>query len=85
MQEVDAVSLQMSAARQVMIFMVQKRNKRGGKEKVQLTIHRNASGSGNVSCHIFILADAQLNIMNKELEGVKYYLLTDWWWTEKTH
>lgn len=75
----------MSAARQVMIFMVQKRNKRGEKEKVQLTIHQNASGSGNVSCHIFILADAQLNIMNKELEGVKYYLLTDWWWKEKTH
>ena len=42
------------------------------KEGVQLTIKRNASGSGNAKCHIFILSDAQLNIVNKELESVTY-------------
>ena len=42
------------------------------KEGVQLTIKRNTSGSGNAKCHIFILSDAQLNIVNKELESVTY-------------
>ena len=35
---------------------------------VQLSIKRNTSGSGNAKCNIFILADAQINIVNKELE-----------------
>ena len=42
------------------------------KEGVQLTINRTATGSGNVKCHIFILSDAQFNIVNKELESVTY-------------
>ena len=39
---------------------------------VQPAINRKASGSGNVKCHIFILSDAQLNIINRELESVTY-------------
>ena len=41
-------------------------------EGVQLAIDKKASDSGNIKCHIFILSDAQLNIMNKELESVTY-------------
>ena len=40
------------------------------KEGVQLSIKRNTSG--NVKCNIFILSDAQINIVNKELESVTY-------------
>ena len=42
------------------------------KEGAQLAINRKASGSGNVKCHIFILSDAQLNIINRELASVTY-------------
>ena len=39
------------------------------KEGVHLMIKRNTSGSGNAKCNIFILADAHINIVNKELES----------------
>ena len=42
------------------------------KEGVQLSINRNPSGSGNAKFNIFILSDAQINIVNKELESVTY-------------
>ena len=42
------------------------------KDGVYLSINRTASGSGSVKCHIFILADAQFNILNKELESMTY-------------
>ena len=42
------------------------------KEGVQLAINRKVSGLGNVKCHIFIPLDAQLNIINPELESVTY-------------
>ena len=42
------------------------------KDGVHLAINRKGSGSGNVKCHIFILSDAQLNIVNRELESVTY-------------
>ena len=42
------------------------------KEGVQLSIKRNTSGSGNAKCNIFIFSDAQINIVNKELESVTY-------------
>lgn len=42
------------------------------KHGVQLTINRTTSGSGNVKRHIFILLDAQFNIVNKELGSVTY-------------
>ena len=41
-------------------------------EGVQLTINRKASGSGNVKCHILILSDAELNIINHGLESMTY-------------
>ena len=42
------------------------------KEGVQFAINRKVSGLGNVKCHIFIPLDAQLNIINPELESVNY-------------
>ena len=39
---------------------------------VQLEIERDAKGSGTVNCHVFIISDAQLNIMNRQLESVQY-------------
>ena len=42
------------------------------KDGVQLTLNRKVSGSENVKCHIFILSDAQFNIINRELESVTY-------------
>ncbi|PFX32995.1 hypothetical protein AWC38_SpisGene2097 [Stylophora pistillata] len=42
------------------------------KDGVHLANNRKGSGSGNVKCHIFILSDAQLNIVNRELESVTY-------------
>ena len=42
------------------------------KEGVQLAINRKVSGSENVKYNIFILSDAQLNIINRELESVTY-------------
>ena len=42
------------------------------KDRVQLTINRKVSGSENVKCNIFILSDAQFNIINRELESVTY-------------
>ena len=42
------------------------------KEGVHLMIKKNTSGSGNAKCYIFILSDAQINIVNKELESVTY-------------
>ena len=42
------------------------------KDGVQLEIQRKGSGSGSVKCHIFILADAQFNILNNELESATY-------------
>lgn len=42
------------------------------KDGVQLEINRKTSGSGSVKSHIFIIPDAQFNIMNKVLESVVY-------------
>ena len=33
---------------------------------VQLEIKRDAKGSGTVHCHVFIISDAQFNIMNRQ-------------------
>ena len=40
------------------------------KDGVHIEIKRNTSGSGTVKCHIFIISDAQFNILNRELESV---------------
>ena len=39
---------------------------------VQLEIVRNASGSGVTYCYIFTVADAQMNIMSKQLESITF-------------
>ena len=39
---------------------------------VQLEIERKASGSGVVNCHVYIISDAQFNIMSQKLESVQY-------------
>jgi len=38
---------------------------------VHLEIERTAKGSGNVNCHIFVIADSQFNIMDRQLESVQ--------------
>ena len=38
---------------------------------VQLEIERKAEGSGNVNCHVFVIADSQFNIMDRQLESVQ--------------
>lgn len=42
------------------------------KDGVNLEIQRTTSGSGNVKCYIFAIADAQFSIANKELQSVQY-------------
>ena len=42
------------------------------KNGVHLDIKRTPSGSGSIKCHIFIIADAQFDILNKELGSVQY-------------
>ena len=39
---------------------------------VQLEIERDANGSGDVNCHIFIISDSQFNIMGIQLQSVQY-------------
>jgi len=38
---------------------------------VQLEIERKAKGSGNVNCHVFVIADSQFNIVDRQLEDVQ--------------
>jgi len=39
---------------------------------VQLDIERKTEGAGKVKCHLFVIADSQLNLMNSQLEDVQY-------------
>ena len=41
-------------------------------DSIQLTLKRNARGSGTVKCHIFSIRDSQMNIMNKQLQSVQF-------------
>ena len=36
------------------------------KDGVQLELERNASGSGNVNCHVFVISDSQMNIQGQQ-------------------
>ena len=38
---------------------------------VQLEIERDAKGTGNLNCHVYIISDCQFNIMNSQLESVQ--------------
>ncbi|KAL9968165.1 hypothetical protein ACROYT_G026505 [Oculina patagonica] len=40
------------------------------KDGVQLELERKASGSGNLNCHIYVISDAQINIIGRQLESV---------------
>ena len=42
------------------------------KDSVHLAIERNTSGSGRAKCHIFTISDAQMNIMERQLQAVQY-------------
>jgi len=37
---------------------------------VQLEIERKTSGSGDVNCRIYLISDAQFNIIGRQLESV---------------
>jgi len=39
---------------------------------VQLELKRKASGSGNINCQVFVISDAQFNILGNRLEDVQY-------------
>ena len=42
-------------------------------DRVQLEIERS-TGKGLFNCHIFVISDAQFNIMNRQLDSVKWIL-----------
>ena len=42
------------------------------KDGVQLELERNASGSGNVNCHVFVISDSQMNIQGQQLDSVQF-------------
>jgi len=39
---------------------------------VQLELERKASGSGNINCQVFVISDAQFNILGNQLDTVQY-------------
>ena len=39
---------------------------------VQLELERKKSGSGNINCQVFVISDAQFNIIGRQLEGLQY-------------
>ena len=39
---------------------------------VYLKIERTASGSGDVNCHVYIISDAQFNLINRQLDSLQY-------------
>ena len=39
---------------------------------VQLEIERDAKGTGQVNCHVFVISDSQFNIVGNQLESVQY-------------
>ena len=44
-------------------------NSEGG---IQLELKRTTSGSGNVNCYIYIISDAQANLLNGQLDSIQY-------------
>jgi len=39
---------------------------------VQLELERTATGSGKLNCQVFVVSDAQFNILGNQLDGVQY-------------
>ena len=44
-------------------------NSAGG---IELELKRTTSGLGNVNCYIFIISDAQVNLLNGQLDSIQY-------------
>ena len=42
------------------------------RDGVKLEIKRKTGGTGNITCHMFVVADALMEIMNKELKSIMY-------------
>ena len=42
------------------------------KDGAHLEIERTTSGSGKLHCHIYTISDAQMNIMDRQLQSVQY-------------
>ena len=42
------------------------------RDGVKLEIKRKKSGTGNITCYMFVVADALMEIMNKELKSIMY-------------
>ena len=42
------------------------------KDGMHLEIERTASGSGILHCHIYTMIDCQMNIMDRQLQEVRY-------------
>ena len=42
------------------------------KDGVKLEIKRKTGGSGNITCHMFLVADAVMEIMSKDLKSIVY-------------
>ena len=42
------------------------------KDGVQLGIRRTPGGSGNLNCLVFVVSDAQLNLLNGHLDSIQY-------------
>ena len=38
---------------------------------VQLELERKTGGSGNINCQVFVISDAQFNILEKQLKDVQ--------------
>ena len=45
---------------------------RDTRDGVKLEIRRTTGGSGNITCHMFIVADALMEIMNSSLRSIMY-------------
>ena len=45
---------------------------RNTKDGVKLEIKRKTGGSGNITCHMFLVADAVMEIMSKDLKSIVY-------------
>jgi len=39
---------------------------------IQLEIERKITSSGDMNCHIFVISNAQLMILGRQLESVQY-------------
>ena len=42
------------------------------RNRVKLEIKRKVGGSGNMTCHMFVVADALMEVMNSNLKSILY-------------